>query len=431
MNNMNILLFLSCLIFYKYTEIKNEYIKNGVLILSFYFLYNILVKKEGMQTFADTDFASPNFLFSTDDSGPQEGDCIVTGLEQPYYINNTAGEVEQNRNEVKTFIDDNNLTLSDDSKCNKTRDGNSPDFYLKDKETCRFECRNKDEVIVRPGQPVDETTHNLPVIKCETSDGIGHIKFDNEVICSPKPTTGGGGNTPGDLDSINAVCLAGDKDLIYDDKEPKTGASWDNCISKTLPLAASDKTTVQNCCKPAAGKTVSYVNPALSEKWSSLRDRSNVTWWVGLGVLILAVFLYGIYSDAPAAAAPGQQPGAGRHEYDTSLAKYTIKGLKVLPHWMIENATVQWKTTWKRIAILVGTFIAVILLLHGIYYAELQNSNGYKNPTRFGFDAKKVTDETTYLALMFWGLGGKDIETDASFKVSPKEGTGRGLKIPS
>lgn len=436
MNNMNILLFLSCLIFYKYSEIKNEYIKNGVLILSFYFLYNILVKKEGMRTLRATDFASPNFTFDNNepDNGPVRGDCIVTGLERPYYISNNAGEVEENRNQVKTFIDDNNLELPDDSNCKNTRNGSS-DFYLKDNEACHYKCSDENKVIVRPGETVTKTTPDRHVIKCETDEnsGLGQIKFDNEVICSPKPRDTDRGDTGSETSNINAVCIAGDKDLIYDDKEPKTGDIWDNCISKSVPLDPSDKTTVQDCCKPAAGKTVSYVNPALSEKWSSLRDRSNVTWGVGLCVLALVIILYGINSEGPDAGGPGAPVSQGRAAYDQSVAKYSLAGIRFAPHFMIKNATVQGKKTGIRIAILVGIFIVAIGLIHWAYYAELKNSNGYKNPTRFGFDsaAKKVTDETTYWTLMFWGLGGKDIETDASFKVSPKEGTGRGLKIPS
>lgn len=422
MNNINILLFLSCLIFYKYSEIKNEYIKNGVLILSFYFLYNILVKKEGMRNIRDTDYASPNFIWNSDSTnGPVEGDCIVTGLEQPYYISNTAGDVESNRNQIKTFIDDNNLELPDDSNCKNTRNGSS-DFYLTDKENCGFECVDKSKVIARPGDSANEMkAGNRPVITCEKDEisNRGQIKFDNEVICSPKPDGTAG------TSNINSLCMAvPGNNFVYDDRDPKNDASWNECMDHSdSELTNAD---IKQCCKPGDGKKASYVNPTLIETWSSWRTWSNITWGLCVLGFIILVVLFGIKSDAPA----GQNAAA----YGNA-SKWAFGPLRFKPHWMIDHAVRDDKQTKWRMFGLVIAFIILVPSLHGIYYSELTNSNEYKNPTIYGFDTpankRKVTDEITYWALMLWFIG-KDISSDTSFNLIQKPpGVGRGLAIPS
>ncbi len=262
MNNINILLFLSCLIFYKYSDTKNKYIKNGVGVLSIYFLYKIISNgkriKEGLiiQLPGAGIFASPNL--SPDG---MEGKCIVDQIEEEN-LELGSGQ-DPSPNPYYAMMQREGLYLNSDSKCKQIRDGRK---YLEDGESCEFQCSNstdgKSRVLKRRGDGEDAPTRHF--VKCQVNDGQAKIIIDDSVKCitPPAPPPADVVNpTADEKDAVNRinnqVCkntTIGDSDLKYDSRPGKdTDVLCDPDKDSNI-----DVNKIKKCCIPDGDAYVSW-----------------------------------------------------------------------------------------------------------------------------------------------------------------------------
>lgn len=371
MNNINILLFLSCLIFYKYSDTKNKYIKNGVGILSIYFLYKIISNgkriKEGLIDMLPGNgiFASPGL-----DTRGMDDKCIVDQIEEQNLLRG-SGEAAS-PNPYYHIMRREGMYLRSDSKCKQIRDGHK---YLENEDSCEFQCSDKDgksRVLKRDGDSFDAQAPTRHFVKCQVnSDGQAQIMVDESVKCKAPPAQNP--NQPGkavdnppatDKEAVgrinSQVCkntTSGDSDLIYDSRPEKNTDIFCDPNKGSVDI----KTRIKKCCIPEDDAYVSWRDGwvgGLLYGMTIFRTVIAILYLIYFVLMLALTEKFGTISLpsgallGPARFAPGNQQIDNRIRAATGLTNQGARGLTPATDTAKEFGT----------KLLVATIVLVVLI---------------------------------------------------------------------